>query len=139
MTFCTKIASFDVFINNYLKIRIMDTMNFWRLWAAVSGCVYFIILLTVVWIKVFQKAPQGYGGNSLEDNLLSKKWNRGLSVGILLVMALVARAVLDTTEFTIWKVFLSVVIWSLSVIFKWLMVLIFKLISLFFYSIYWDK
>lgn len=117
----------------------MDTMNFWRLWAAVSGCVYFIILLTVVWIKVFQKAPQGYGWNSLEDNLLSKKWNRGLSVGILLVMALVARAVLDTTEFTIWKVFLSVVIWSLSVIFKWLMVLIFKLISLFFYSLYWDK
>ena len=115
-------------------------MDFWWLCAAVIGCVYFIILFTVVWKKVFQKAPKGYGWEDIGDtDILTYRWNRVFRIGAMFVVLVIEIAFLNMVEVTFWRGLLLVFICAFSVIFKWLLVLIVKLIALFFYFLYWGK
>lgn len=117
----------------------MEKMNLWWLCAAGAGCVYFIILFTVVWRKVFEKEPEGYSESGLDKILLSKNWNRVLCIGAMFVVLVIETALLNMIEVTFWKGLLLVLLLAFAVIFKWLMVAAVKLIALFFYFLYWDK
>ncbi len=114
-------------------------MNLWWLCAAVAGCVYIIILFAVVWRKVFEKEPEGYSESGLDKILLSKNWNRVLCIGAMFVVLVIETALLNMIEVTFWKGLLLVLLLAFSVIVKWFMVVIVKLIALFFYYLYWNK